>query len=175
MSTTMCEHVRASMWEQTCASRHGSRAPSWSEVRWSTSCCDSCSRTPCASTLHTRRTRYSPASRTRSRPPAARLTSCAPASRSAPQVLPYLYVRPSLVATLERTLASSAADLQLPARARTLSAALLPPPRPAKARPDPDLDHRTRHLARTTEHWPLSWPWPWPLTLNLTADPSSEP
>ena len=57
----------------------------------------------------------------------------------------------------------------------TLSAALLPSPRPAKARPDPGLDHRTHHLARTTEHWPLSGPWPWPLSLHLTADPSSEP
>jgi len=108
-------------------------------------------------------------------PPAAPLTTCAPASLSGPQVLPYLYVRPSLAATLERAPASTAAELQLPPRARTLSAALLPSPRPAKARPDPGLDHRTHHLARTTEHWPLSWPWPWPLTLHLTADPSSEP
>ena len=111
----------------------------------------------------------------RSSPPAALLTTCAPASLSGPQVLPYLYVRPSLAATLERAPASTAAELQLPPRARTLSAALLPSPRPAKARPDPGLDHRTHHLARTTEHWPLSWPWPWPLTLHLTADPSSEP
>ena len=73
----------------------------------------------------------------RSSPPAALLTTCAPASLSGPQVLPYLYVRPSLAATLERAPASTAAELQLPPRARTLSAALLPSPRPAKARPDP--------------------------------------
>ena len=128
-----------------------------------------------AYTVLARLARLAPGHLLRSSPPAALLTTCAPASLSGPQVLPYLYVRPSLAATLERNPASTAAELQLPPRARTLSAALLPSPRPAKARPDPDLDHRTHHLARTTEHWPLSWPWPWPLTLHLTADPSSEP
>ena len=128
-----------------------------------------------AYTVLARLARLAPGHLLRSSPPAALLTTCAPASLSGPQVLPYLYVRPSLAATLERAPASTAAELELPPRARTLSAALLPSPRPAKARPDPGLDHRTHHLARTTEHWPLSWPWPWPLTLHLTADPSSEP
>ena len=98
-----------------------------------------------AYTVLARLARRAPGHLLRSSPPAAPLTACAPASLSGPQVLPYLYVRPSLAATLERAPASTAAELQLPPRARTLSAALLPSPRPAKARPDPDLDHRTHH------------------------------
>ena len=98
-----------------------------------------------AYTVLARLARRAPGHLLRPSPPAALLTTCAPASLSGPQVLPYLYVRPSLAATLERAPASTAAELQLPPRARTLSAALLPSPRPAKARPDPDLDHRTHH------------------------------